>query len=532
MNPTLTNRHRGDYLWGSFYLQGADGTFPSQDPSTGVLLDEIPYRSAAVHTAASDARTAFDQWGTAQLEQRIATVRRFRDLLQVRREALATMMSREMGKALWEAKLECAAAVRAIDLFVDSARTLLNEIPHPSVRGAMRRRAIGVVAAITPYPYPIFGPVQQLIPALLAGNTVVWKPSRHIPLTSQRLVEVFDAARIPRGVLSLVQGPRDTVGQALVTHSDIDMVVATGCAEMGDTIRAATTSRRPPWIQTGGKGWAIVCGDADLDRAAYEVVTSSFLSTGQRCNATSRVLVERRVASAFLKRVVALTRSLQVGPPTDKDTFCGPLADAKLKRIFETQLRRFARAGVKFPVEGGSGQLPAKLRRRGQCYVAPALALVEGALPPKVPLPEEVQGPLLIASLVEEPEEAADAYNRHPYGLAAAIFTGSEARFRYLASIVRAGALNWNRGTTVASARYPNAGLDRSGYGAESNAGLLRACTWPQSSLSASGPFDPSYRVPGLGWPEEMESTARASEAYAMTPLDDEVTLIPNDDLA
>jgi acyl-CoA reductase-like NAD-dependent aldehyde dehydrogenase len=531
MNSSQNSRHRGDYLWGSFYLQGADGTFSSREPATGVLLGEIPYRAAAITTASEDARRAFDHWGNTQLDQRISFLRRVRDLLQTRTEALAEGISREMGKALWEARLECAAAVRAIDLFVDGTRPLLAEHPHPSVRGTMRRRPVGALGVITPYPYPVFGAIQQLVPALLAGNTLVWKPSRLVPLSSQRLVEVFDSARLPPGVLSLVQGPRDPVGQALISNPGVDMLLAAGSAEMGDQLRRTTGAARPPWIQTGGKGWAIICGDADLDRAAYEVVTSAYLTSGQRCNSTARVLIDRRVASAFLKRVVALTRSLKVGPPGSPDTFCGPLASRKLKQAFDTKLKRFARAGVEFPIEGGSSELDPSLRRSGQCYVAPALALVDGEFPPKAPLPEEVQGPLLVACLVDDPEGAAVAFNDHPYGLAAAIFTASEARFRYLASVVRAGAVNWNRGTTVASARYPNAGLGKSGLGAETNVGLLYACTWPQSSLAASGPFDPSYRVPGMDWPAEMESPQQAPEGVSMTPLDEEATIIPNDDL-
>jgi hypothetical protein len=121
-----------------------------------------------------------------------------------------------------------------------------------------------------------------------------------------------------------------------------------------------------------------------------------------------------------------------------------------------------------------------------------------------MPLPEEVQGPLLLADLVDSAEDAAAMYNRHPYGLAAAVFTESDLRFERLASMLEAGAVNHNRGTIVASARYPNAGLGRSGGGAECNDGLIRACTWPQATLSANGPFDPSHRVPGMAWPAAM----------------------------
>jgi succinylglutamic semialdehyde dehydrogenase len=530
MEATLITRHRGDYLWGSFYKEGADGTVDDADPSTGVLLDRIPWRLASVEMAIADAQRASGVWGRGRPADRLALVQEFRELLQARRGALAAMISREMGKPLWEANLECVAAVRGIDLLLEAARPLLLDQVHPSGSGLLRRRPLGVVAVVTPYPYPVYGPIQMLLPALLGGNAVVWKPSSQVPLTSQKLAETFDAARIPNGVLSLVQGPRDPVGQALVGSPDVQMVIAAGRASTADTIRSSTRGARPPWLQSGGKGWALVCADADLDRAAYDVVTGAFLTCGQRSNATSRVLIERPVARDFLKRVVALAAGLTISPPTNDDSFCGPLSDSETKRLFDQAIRRYSRAGVEFALEGGSGQLPARLRRRGQCYVAPAIAVVEGDLPAGAPLPEDVQGPLLVATLVDSAEDAAARYGEHPYGLAAAVFTESDLRFERLAGLLEAGAVNWNRGTIVASARYPNAGLRRSGHGAECNEGLLRACTWPQATLAAAGPFDPSHRVPGMAWPLEMgvvDPTTMRTPPYR--PSNDDADVGPAD---
>ncbi len=504
MDRTLITRHRGDYLWGSFYEEGADGLVETVDPSTGVILDKVPWRLAAVELAVADARSVTHGWMNSRFVDRLSIMQEVRELLQARRGALAAMISREMGKPVWEANLECVAAVRGIDLLLEAARAVLSDQVHPSGSGLLRRRGVGVTAVVSPYPYPIYGPIQLLLPALLAGNTVVWNPSRRVPLTSQKLADVFDAARVPAGVLSMVQGPREPLGRTLVSHPGVQMVLAAGSSATADGIRRTAHGARPPWIQSGGKGWAIVCSDADLDRAAYDVVTGAFLTCGQRSNATSRVLIERSVAREFLKRVVALTAGLRIAPPSDDDAFCGPLVDAAAKRAFDASLRAFARAGVEFPLEGGTGQLPARLRRRGQCYVAPAIGLLEGIPPESMPLPEEVQGPLLLADLVDSAEDAATMYNRHPYGLAVAVFTDSDLRFERLAALIQAGAVNHNRGTIVASARYPNAGLGRSGQGAECNEGLLRACTWPQATLSASGPFDPSHRVPGMSWPKEM----------------------------
>ncbi len=527
MDRTLLTRHKGDYLAGSFFQSGSDGRIVDVDPATGVPLDTLPYRAAAVDEAVADAREAHTAWGGARVEQRCDILRRVRDVLEGRRGSLAAMLSREMGKTLWEANLECVAAVRAIDLLLEQAPPVLRETPHPTAPGSVRRRPMGVVGAVTPAPYPIYGPIQLLVPALLAGNAVVWNPASSVPLTSQRLAEVFDGGRIPARILSMVQGPRDPVGHKLVAHPDVDLLLANGSRSSMEAVRAARGTRAT-WTQNGGKGWAIVCADADLDRAAYEVVTGAFLSSGQRSNATSRVLVERKVAREFLRRVVALTNGLTVGAPSDGDSFCGPLGEGPQLQAFAATLKAWADAGVPFPVEGGADRLARSMKRAGQCYAAPAIALLDGPLPPDLTPPEEVEGPLLLARLVDDAEQAALAYNDHPYGLAAAVFTESELRFAGLSQILEAGVVNWNRGTIVASARYPNAALRASGHGAEANGELMRVCTWSQSSLGAAGRFNPAHRVPGMTWPEAMgviDPSSVSTPPYR--PDDDTTDLVP-----
>ncbi len=505
MDRTLTFRHKGDYLAGSFYQQSSEGHTETVDPSTGVVLDRVPWRSAAVDMAVRMARAALPAWRTAPFEERAEPLVRLRRILEERRGRIAALIARELGKPNWEATLECAAAERSVDLLLEQGAEILQSAAHPTSFGSVQRLPLGVAAVVSPYPYHVYGPIQTLLPCLLGGNAVVWNPSSRVPLVSQMLAMAMDSARFPKGVFALVQGPRAPVGERLVRHDGIDLVAGAGSPGMAEQVRTSVGNLRPVAVQTGGKGWAIVCSDADLDRAAYEVVSGAFLSAGQRCNATSRVLVEREVARPFLTRVVALMRGLQIGPPSDRESFCGPLVDMKARRRFQTILRNWGEAKIEFPVDGGLDQLPKKLRRKGQCYVAPALALLEsGELPDSVTPPEEVEGPLLLAEIVPDAEHAVTRYNRHPYGLSSAVFTASERRFGALASSLDSGAVNWNRGTIVASARFPNVGLGRSGLGAETNAAMLYTCTYAQSRLGTSGRFDPSHRVPGMAWPAEM----------------------------
>jgi len=529
MDPLRITRHRGDYLWGSFYIEGADGLIETRDPATGVALDQVPWRLASVQRAIQDASAASSNWGQSPLSDRVRAVHRLRDILDGRRDQFAAVLSRELGKPLWEAQLECIAGVRAIELLLEQCRSLLTPKAHPTTRGTLQRRPMGTVAVLTPYPYPVFSPLQLLLPCLVGGNAVVWKPSSHVPLTSQKLIEAFDAAQLPAGVLSMVQGTRDPIGSALVESPGIDMVVAAGSASLGDTLRD-NDDERPLWVQTGGKGWAIVCEDADLDRAAYEIVSGAFLTSGQRCNATSRLLVEREVADELLRRVRALTAKLHIAPPMDPDAFCGPLVDTQARATFQFHLDRYREAGVDFVVEGGvdAQRLSKGMTRRGQAYVAPAIALLNGDLPQGISLPEEIEGPLLVMQVIDDASDAVAAYNSHPYGLAAAIFTKTENRFHELSRDLRAGAVNWNRGTIVASVRFPNAGLRRSGKGAEGNAALLLACTWAQSNLAVNTPFDPSHRVPGMPWPEEMGTVDPSTLATPpFRPDDDTLILAP-----
>lgn len=505
MDRTLTFRHKGDYLGGSFFQESAEGRLETVDPSTGVVLDRVPWRVAAVDLAVEQARRALPAWRATPFEERAAALARLRQILEERRGRMAAMIGRELGKPVWEATLECAAAERSIDLLLEQGAEILQSAAHPTSFGSVQRLPLGVAAVVSPYPYPVYNPIQMVLPCLLGGNTVVWNPSSRVPLVSQMVAMALDSARFPAGVFAMVQGPRTPIGERLVRHDGVAFVTGAGSPEMADRVRGSVGNLRPVVIQTGGKGWAIVCADADLDRAAYEVVSGAYLSAGQRCNATSRVLVDREVARAFLTRVVALMRGLKVGPPSDRESFCGPLVDGTARRRYQNQLRNWGRARIEFPVEGGVGQLPPALRRKGQCYVAPALALLEsGELPDEVTPPEEVEGPLLLARLVDDEDEAVRRYNQHPYGLSAAVFTASERRFNAIADALRAGAVNWNRGTIVASARFPNVGLGRSGLGAESNAALLYSCTYAQSRLGTSGRFDPSHRVPGMQWPSEM----------------------------
>lgn len=518
MERSLTFLHKGDYLRGSFYQETGDGFVTDVDPSTGVVLDRIPYRELAVDEAVTAATEASRRWRHCKVDERAAFLLRVRTVLGSKRDLLAHMIARELGKPVWEAMLECAAAERSVDLLIEQGREILSSKTHPTALGSIERSPLGVAAVISPSPYPVYGAIQLILPCLLGGNTVVWKPSSLVPLTSQLVAMCLDSARIPAGVFSMVQGSRNPIGQRLCQHPGVHVVLGAGSPRMGRKVRAALSDSKPVSLQSGGKGWAIVCADADLDRAAYEIVSGAFLTAGQRCNATSRVLVERTVARDLLTRVVALMRGLHIGNPQERDVFCGPLASDLLKQRFILHLQDWANAGVEFAVEGGPGQLPPTLQRDGQCYVAPALTIIEsGEVPSSLVSPEEIEGPLLVAHVVDSAEEAAERYNAHPFGLSAAIFTADERRFTGLARLLQAGSVNWNRGTIVASARFPNTALGRSGFGASSNAALLYNCTFPQSRLGAGGQFDPSHRVPGMAWPAEMgqsDPSAAATPTY------------------
>lgn len=491
---------KGDYVYGSFVKPEAiDGFINAVNPGDrSDALGRHPFSESSVDEAVDYAGIGARPWRRATVNDRVTAVRRFREAIHRVQDRMSRLITRETGKPLWEARQEVLATLRALDIYLDEGVATLAPRIIEEQGARSDRLPRGVVAVVSPYTFPALLPATQTAAALLAGNTVVLKPSKYTPGVGQLLAEMWDQCKLPRGVFNLVQGPGAVVGQRLVAHTGVDAVVFSGSYSTAQAIRQAT-SHRPELallLQCGGKAMALVLEDADLERTVYEIVIGAFLSGGQRHNSTARVFVADGIFDAFVAELVKRTQRLVVGFGLQDNVFMGPLVSEALRNRY----RRFARALtagghhalVDVSTEGPAGH-------RG-FYARPAIFRVQWENGASF-LDEEPPGPMLLVYRVSNWEEAASLHNQAAFRLATSVFTRVEnPALGELKERLRTGALNVNRGTIGASLRLPSAGAGRSSNGVSSGLELLTALTTPRAQLIESRPLAEMVPLPGSGY--------------------------------
>lgn len=427
------------------------------DPTTGKVLATIPCASVAeVEAAVATARRALPSWsglgilGRAALLERVAA--RFDDAGLV--ERLAELVTSEMGKPLASARKEAGNFAGGTRQLIAAASAALAPIEacQGGTHTTITREPLGVVAAITPWNFPLGMARELLVPALVAGNTVVFKPSPLVPLTGAALAEVF-TAELPAGVLTLVQGGDET-GKALVA-APIDMVGFVGSVEAGRHIMAACAGGLKRLVlELGGKDPMIVCADADLEAAAKYAVRESMRNSGQVCCAVERIYVEAPAAARFTELVVKAARAVTVGDPHD-EVFMGPMASAEQRAHVLTQLEDARKHGAKVLLGGKA--LPGP----GFFLEPTVLAGVTDAMDLSR---RETFGPVAAIRTVQSADEAVALANASPYGLGASVWTADTARGRQLAARLESGQVGVNRGLGGAG-DPPWCGVKHSGFG-------------------------------------------------------------------
>ncbi len=449
-----------------------------------------------VHEAIEAARRAFPAWRRLGEGGRRALLRKYQDRVRHHREAIAETIAREVGKPLWDARGEAAALASKVDLMLGEGAAWTRDRRVDDLPGAIRFRPHGVMAVIGPFNFPAHLPNGQIVPALLHGNTVVFKPSEKTPNAAVWMARCFDEAGFPPGVVNVVQGGA-TSAEALVSHDDVDGILFTGSLAVGQKILAANAHRpgRLIALELGGKNATIVLDDADLARAANQIAFAAYASAGQRCTATSRVFVATPVAEALVEALATAARSLTVGYPLDEGVFMGPLITEASRRELLAAQERARAAGFEAVVSGGAHEVPG---HRGW-YVRPSLHLapapdirVEGYTH------DELFGPDIAVYPVDGLDQAVALANDTDYGLSCAVFTASEERFERAADELRVGVLHWNQSSAGASGRLPFGGVKSSGNHRPAGilAGLL--CAWPQAVRFTPPPDAPLPTWPGL----------------------------------
>jgi aldehyde dehydrogenase (NAD+) len=451
-----TTELRGNFVGGTWTGASSGRTFDRRNPAR---IDEVV--SVAPDSDATDVAEAIGhvvehrhEWAGIAPDVRADVLSRAASILESTRDTLVEELVREEGKTRAEAMMEVRRTPQNLRYYASEALRTTGET-YPTGDGSLvftQREPVGVVAAITPWNFPLNIPSRKLGPALAAGNGVIFKPSEVTPLLGQRLVEALQEAGVPGGALALVHGHAE-VGKAIVSDSRVDAVTFTGSTSVGEAIHANVA----PWVRTqlemGGKNALVVWSDADLDKAADIVAKGAFGLSGQACTGTSRVVVHESVFNGLLDRVMERAREVVLGDGLEPGVTMGPLANAAQLEKYQTYLE-VGRQGatLETPQFGCAPE--------GGYFVRPAI--FSDVDPDSRLAQEEVFAPILGVLTVSSYDEAIDVVNNSSYGLSAGIVTGDMAVARAFSRDVKSGLVKINQATNGMAMNAPFGGMRRS----------------------------------------------------------------------
>ncbi|MBS1156686.1 MAG: succinylglutamate-semialdehyde dehydrogenase [Proteobacteria bacterium] len=473
---------------------GSGPVWNSVNPVTQeVVWEGRPAGSAEVDAAVDAARAAFPGWRNMEQDERIALARNFAELLQSNQDDLAAAIGRETGKPRWEALSEVVSMVKKIEVSVLALeeRAGMREMLSGEGQAVLRHRPHGVVAVFGPYNFPGHLPNGHIVPALLAGNTVIFKPSEQTPLVAEKTVELWLAAGLPAGVLNLLQGGKET-GEKIAAHPGVDGLFFTGSAATGMTLHQ-NFSGHPEKIlalEMGGNNPLIVDEVANVSAAICHVIQSAYISAGQRCTCARRLLVPAGAwGDAFLLQLARAVAAIRVGTwDADPQPFMGAVVSVRAAEHLLSAQARLIAAGAK----------PLLTMHR----LAPATALLSPGLldvSALIDLPdEEYFGPLLQVQRWTSFDEALILANRTRFGLAAGLLSDDRERYEQFWREARAGIVNWNRPLTGASSSAPFGGIGASGNHRASAWYAADYCAYPVASLEEGSLHLPVHLPPGL----------------------------------
>jgi len=496
-------KYLGDYVGGEFHPPlDPNGEWTVRSPAS--QKDEVAklkFSYVDIDRAVAAASQAFRGWRKLPVAERATYLKKYQDCLRKREAQFIEIISREVGKPLWESKTEFAAMLNKVDITINESMKYVADLEIPDVLpetvGRTRYRPHGVMVVVGPFNFPGHLPNGHLVPALLTGNTVIFKPSEKTPMTGQLMAECFHEAGFPAGVFNLLQGERE-LGRRLTVHEGVAGILFTGSYEVGTRIKQDTLTQH--WkilaLEMGGKNSSIVWEDADFDQAVYETLFSAFVTAGQRCSATSRAIVHSSLVDRYVQRVHTLAKRLKIGHPFEAP-FLGPVIDA-------STVDRFLKFQPIAGREGFEAVMRGKVLENGYQghYVTPSINLLKGATAAQakksVYQQTELFAPNLAILSTESLEEAVALANATQYGLVASVFTQSRKVFDECYADLEAGLINWNRGTVGASSRLPFGGLKKSGNHQPTALTSVLYCTVPVASLESEAMKIPASLPPGL----------------------------------
>ncbi|EJX3080698.1 succinylglutamate-semialdehyde dehydrogenase [Salmonella enterica] len=461
--------------------------------SAEILWQGNDAAAAQVTEACQAARAAFPRWARQPFAARQTIVETFAVLLEAHKTDLTAVIARETGKPRWEAATEVTAMINKIAISIKAYHARTGEQKNELADGAatLRHRPHGVLAVFGPYNFPGHLPNGHIVPALLAGNTLIFKPSELTPWTGETVIKLWERAGLPAGVLNLVQGGRET-GQALSSLDDLDGLLFTGSASTGYQLHRQLSGQPEKILalEMGGNNPLIIEDAANMDAAVHLTLQSAFITAGQRCTCARRLLVKQGAqGDAFLARLVDVAGRLQPGRwDDDPQPFIGGLISAQAaQQVIEAWRQREAL--------GGRTLLAPRKVKEGASLLTPGIIELTGVA--DVP-DEEVFGPLLSVWRYDHFDEAIRLANNTRFGLSCGLVSTDRTQFEQLLLEARAGIVNWNKPLTGAASTAPFGGVGASGNHRPSAWYAADYCAWPMASLESPELTLPATLSPGL----------------------------------
>lgn len=477
------------------WLAGLGHAIDSVDPTKNVVIWSAKAASEAqVNQAIVAARSAFPAWSLQSVEQRLTIIKKFAALLGENKAELSKIIARETGKPEWETATEVGAMIGKVAISEKSynERTGTVENAMPVGKAVIRHKPHGVVAVFGPYNFPGHLPNGHIVPALIAGNTIVFKPSDLTPLVAEFIVQLWEKAGLPNGVLNLVQGQVET-GKALASHPNIDGLFFTGSSRTGKILHEQFAGHpgKILALEMGGNNPLIVKDVADIDAAVHDIVQSAFVTSGQRCTCARRLFIQdNEQGDAILARLLEVTKNIQVGH-----------YDAQEQPFMGAMISSAAAAGMAIAQQqllalGATSLLALEHTDKDTGFVTPGIIDVT-AIASVMP-DEEHFGPLLKVIRYNDFDDAIAHANNTSFGLSAGLLSDSKADYEYFLARIRAGIVNWNRPITGASGAAPFGGIGESGNHRASAYYAADYCAYPVASVELDVVTLPSSLSPGL----------------------------------
>ncbi|MDX1705342.1 succinylglutamate-semialdehyde dehydrogenase [Pseudidiomarina sp.] len=476
------------------WTEGEGDQFSSVDPARNeTIWSGKTAIDTQVEQAVIAARGAFVSWADKDFDERLAICKKYAELLEENKKELGLLIARETGKPLWESLTEVGAMIGkvAISERAYHERTGTVENPMPSGKAFVRHKPHGVVAVFGPYNFPGHLPNGHIVPSLLAGNTVIFKPSEMTPYVAEFCVKLWEKAGLPAGVLNLVQGLVDT-GKSLSAHPQIDGLFFTGSSGTGHILHKQFAGRPDKILalEMGGNNPLLVKDVADVDAAVHDIVQSAFISSGQRCTCARRLFLEQSDnGDAILERLLEVAENIQVGDyEADPQPFMGAMISAKAASDMVSVQHELSDAGATVLL-----RMVQKDHNLG--FVSPGILDVTNV--DEMPDVEHF-GPLLKVYRYTDFDEAINEANNTEFGLSAGILCDDEDTYRYFFKRIRAGIVNWNKPITGASSAAPFGGIGASGNHRPSAYYAADYCAYPVASVEADKVALPENLAPGL----------------------------------